>query len=40
MAATNKEPYQQAYDPPRPTGLTTFMRRFLPGSSYASSSST
>lgn len=30
MAATNKEPYQQAYYPPRPTGFTTYMRRSLP----------
>lgn len=26
---TNKEPYQQAYYPPRPTGFTRFMRTCL-----------
>jgi hypothetical protein len=26
---TNREPYQQAYYPPRPTGLTRFMRTSL-----------
>jgi hypothetical protein len=26
---TNKEPYQQAYYPPVPTGLTRFMRTSL-----------
>lgn len=26
---TNKEPYQQAYYPPRPTGLTRHMRTSL-----------
>ena len=30
MTATNKEPYQQAYYPPKPTGTTIYMRRFLP----------
>lgn len=25
----NKEPYQQAYYPPRPTGFTRFMRTFF-----------
>ena len=30
MSAPNKEPYQQAYYPPKPTGLTCFMRKFLP----------
>ncbi len=30
MAAVNREPYQQAYYPPRPTTLTRFMRKFLP----------
>jgi hypothetical protein len=30
MTATNREPYQQAYYPPKPTGLTCFMRKFLP----------
>jgi hypothetical protein len=30
MTATNKEPYQQAYYPPKPTGFTQFMRTFLP----------
>ena len=26
MAAANKEPYQQSYYPPVPTGFTKFMR--------------
>ena len=26
MSAKNKEPYQQAYYPPVPTGLTKYMR--------------
>jgi len=26
MAAKNREPYQQAYYPPVPTGLTKYMR--------------
>ena len=26
---TNREPYQQAYYPPAPTGLTCYMRRSL-----------
>ncbi len=26
---TNREPYQQAYYPPKPTGLTRFMRTCL-----------
>lgn len=30
MAAVNKEPYQQAYYPPRPTPFTRSMRKFLP----------
>jgi hypothetical protein len=30
MTVTNKEPYQQAYYPPKPTKLTCFMRKFLP----------
>ena len=30
MTVTNKEPYQQAYYPPKPTSLTCFMRKFLP----------
>ncbi len=30
MNATNKEPYQQAYYPPKPTRFTCFMRTFLP----------
>ncbi|MGO8738198.1 hypothetical protein [Rhodoblastus sp.] len=30
MAATNKEPYQQAYYPPKPTGFTCYMRKFPP----------
>ncbi len=30
MAATNKEPYQQAYYPPKPTRFTRYMRKFLP----------
>ncbi len=27
MAVKNKEPYQQAYYPPVPTGFTKYMRR-------------
>jgi len=30
LTATNREPYQQAYYPPRPTGFTLAMRKFLP----------
>ena len=30
VTAVNREPYQQAYYPPRPTTLTRFMRKFLP----------
>lgn len=26
---TNKEPYQQAYYPPMPTGLTCYMRKSI-----------
>jgi len=29
MTAKNKEPYMQAYYPPKPTALTCFMRRCL-----------
>jgi hypothetical protein len=29
MAVTNKEPYQQAYYPPVPTGFTAYMRTSL-----------
>jgi hypothetical protein len=27
---TNKEPYQQAYYPPKPTGFTCYMRKSVP----------
>jgi hypothetical protein len=30
MSVKNKEPYQQAYYPPVPTGFTRSMRSFLP----------
>jgi len=30
MSATNKEPYQQAYYAPMPTGFTRHMRTSLP----------
>ena len=30
MSVKNKEPYQQAYYPPVPTGFTCYMRSFLP----------
>lgn len=30
MTVTNKEPYQQAYYPPKPTWATIFLRKFLP----------
>ena len=30
LAAMNKEPYQQAYYPPRPTPFTRAMRKLLP----------
>ena len=30
VTAMNREPYQQAYYPPRPTTLTRSMRKFLP----------
>jgi len=30
MTVTNKEPYQQAYYPPKPTRTTIYMRKFLP----------
>ncbi len=30
MTVTNKEPYQQAYYPPKPTAMTQYMRIFLP----------
>ena len=30
MAAVNREPYQQAYYPPRPTTFTRAMRKCLP----------
>lgn len=30
MTAANKEPYQQAYYPPKPTWTTMYMRKFLP----------
>jgi hypothetical protein len=30
LAAVNREPYQQAYYPPRPTTFTRAMRKFLP----------
>jgi hypothetical protein len=29
MNAKNKEPYQQAYYPPKPTGFTLFLRRSI-----------
>ena len=28
--STNREPYQQSYYPPTPTGFTRYMRRSLP----------
>ena len=30
LAAVNREPYQQAYYPPRPTPFTRAMRKSLP----------
>jgi len=30
MAVTNKDPYEQAFYPPKPTKWTLFMRKFLP----------
>lgn len=30
MTVKNKEPYQQDYYPPVPTGFTRYMRSFLP----------
>lgn len=27
MTVTNRDPYQQAYYPPKPTGFTMFMRK-------------
>lgn len=30
MSAKNREPYQQAYYPPVPTGFTRYMRTSLP----------
>jgi len=31
---TNKEPYQQAYYPPTPTGWTRYMRTSLPWQAF------